>query len=363
MSRDPGGRLVVGLNPWLPWPFGRCRWWTEPVRAERLAALRIGIAVILLLDLLLTYVPDLHLFYGADSLSRVAGRNLFDYSFKPPRWSWSLLKDAGDPFCFRLAMVVWVLATVSMLVGLITPLSIFVVWYLSTSFANLNSYNDNAGDQVRGIVLLYLLLSRCGAAWSVDAWMRRWLGRQEGWLARLLGRPPGPVYIYPWALRLIFVQMTIIYFVNGLYKLVGPDWRQGNSLYYVLNDLTLARWSYAQFPTPVVLTRVATWSVLIWEVTFPFWMLLPWLVSGIFLGCGLRSRLALRFIRFLQQLRVVMLLFGVAFHLGILVTMELGFFGPYMMCLYLPLIPWERWLAHRRLRRCVKISAQEPRTQ
>ena len=43
---------VDGWSPWLPWPLSRWRWWTEPVRAERLAALRIGLGVALLLDLL-----------------------------------------------------------------------------------------------------------------------------------------------------------------------------------------------------------------------------------------------------------------------------------------------------------------------
>ena len=34
----------VGVDPWLPWPLSAWRWWTEPVAAERLAALRIGLA-------------------------------------------------------------------------------------------------------------------------------------------------------------------------------------------------------------------------------------------------------------------------------------------------------------------------------
>ena len=33
----------------------------------------------------------------------------------------------------------------------------------------------------------------------------------------------------------------------------------------------------------------------------------------------------------------------VLFHLGILVTMELGGFVPYVLTLYLPLLPWEHW--------------------
>jgi hypothetical protein len=33
--------------------------------------------------------------------------------------------------------------------------------------------------------------------------------------------------------------------------------------------------------------------------------------------------------------------FGVLFHLGIYLTMELGNFVPYALTLYLPLVPWE----------------------
>src|SRR5205823_3952047 len=39
---SPAPEQVVGLKPWFPWPLSRWRWLNEPVRAERLAALRIG---------------------------------------------------------------------------------------------------------------------------------------------------------------------------------------------------------------------------------------------------------------------------------------------------------------------------------
>src|SRR5262249_10941815 len=140
-----------------------------------------------------------------------------------------------------------------------------LVWVLSTSFAYLNSYIDNAGDSVRGIVLFYLALCPCGAAWSVDSWVkRRWGGRA------------GPVYVYPWVLRLILVEMAFIYCCNGLFKLVGEDWREGKSLYYVLGDLTLTRVSYAQWPVPYLLTQLMSWTVLVWEVSFPLLVSLRW---------------------------------------------------------------------------------------
>jgi hypothetical protein len=445
---------VVGIRPWLPWPLSSWRSWTEPVRAERLAALRIGLALILLLDLLFTYLPFLYDLYGRDSLGPPAA---FAKLSQAPSWGWSLLRGFGDslitglmfmtglgatvvvlfglfgrpvangarePRVVRYALLVWLAAAVAwllgvwarllavntkapemslraalapwgiasvfwclglwrrwrgdhdrqdpwvwplivtawvvtaclallglwtwtslrdqagvpwplrwlqtrwegepqalqfamllyiaadvcLLVGCCTRVSAILVWALSISFANLNSYIDNAGDQVRSIVLFYLVVSPCGAAWSLDRWWQRWRGGQGG-----------PVYIHPWPLRLLFLQLIVIYFFNGFYKIIGDTWPAGESLYYVLCDITLTRVSYSQLPLPYWLTQGMTWAVLAWELGFPLWVSLRWT-------------------------RVPALWFGVAFHLGIFALMEIGWFGPYMLTLYLPLVPWERWL-------------------
>jgi hypothetical protein len=309
--QQPAAGRVVGVRPWLPWPLSRWRWWAVPVPAERLAALRIGLAAVLLWDLLTTYLPHVQDYFAPDSLG---GAVMFGYLRNfPNRWNWSVLAGLQDAAELRWVVLGWLAATVCLLLGLRARLAAAVVWVLSVSFANLNEYIDNAGDQIRGIALFYLMLSPCGAAWSLDSWWRRRRGREAG-----------PVQVYPWALRLLFVQMALIYCLNGLYKLSGADWRSGESLYYVLGDLTLTRVSYAQFPVPYRLTQVFSWVVVVWEAGFPLWVALPWT-------------------------RRAALCFGVAFHLGILLTMELGGFVPYMLVLYLPLLPWERWL--RRLDR------------
>jgi hypothetical protein len=135
--------------------------------------------------------------------------------------------------------------------------------------------------------------------------------------------------------------MILIYWCNGLYKATGAEWVEGSSLYYVLGDLTLTRWSYAEFPIPYPLTRLLSWAVLVWEVGFPLWVCLPWRWFGERAEgwCGPRLE-CLPWL--LGHVPVIALAFGVAFHLGIGLSMELGFFVPYMLCLYVPLLPLER---------------------
>ena len=51
--------VVVGVRPWLPGSLGRWDWLTAPVRAERLAALRVGVGLVLLLSsLVVFFLPD-----------------------------------------------------------------------------------------------------------------------------------------------------------------------------------------------------------------------------------------------------------------------------------------------------------------
>ena len=303
---------VIGCRPWLPWPLSRWRWWTDPVRAERLAGLRIGLGAVLLLDLLLTYLPNLGDLFGRDSLG---SPSIFAFYTRLPHWRWSLLAGVEDPRILQAAAWFWVLAAFCLTIGLFTRTSAVAAWVLSTSFAGLNSCIDNAGDEIRGIILFYLMLSPCGAVWSIDRWMASRRASAPGCL-----RPSArqtPIFIHPWPLRLLMVQMVLMYFSNGMFKLSGDTWWSGTSLYYVLADLTLARWSYAQITAPFWLTKSLTWLVLIWEAGFPVWVALPWTRKAAFL-------------------------FGVAFHLGIGLSMELGSFVPYALCLYLPLVPWER---------------------
>jgi hypothetical protein len=442
---------VVGIRPWLPWPLSAWSWWQTPVRAERLALLRIGVGLVLLVDVLCLYAPDTLDYFGRDGLG---DPGIFDWRFKwsqdPPRLVWSLLRGVGDSatqsiglslwllaslwilgnslarlllvhknppaqdrsgialwvwsaslawyvaglwsqmvyadppkidalawvvplagvslsclflaldlairlrdsshripwialmFSFLLAnallcaglflwvqkeidrtawwvrllgswqnddalllaaMIAWIGSAAFLLIGCATRPAAVVAWLMSVSFDNANPKLDNAGDTIRIILLFYLMLCPCGAVWSVDSlWKRR----------------TGPVYVHPWPICLIFVQMIFMYWMNGLYKLFGDTWREGSSLHYVLGDLALTRFSQVALPLPFIVTQIMSWTVLAWETLFPFLAIFKW-----------PRRLAL--------------CLGVIFHLGIFVSLELGPFVPYAMCLYLPLIPWE-WL-------------------
>lgn len=444
----------IGIFPWLPWPLAAMPSWTTPVRAERLAALRIALAAVLFCDVFTSYYPGRAMFFGPDS---VGSLELYAYYARGERYHWSILRGPENDLNFTISLlaatgflvwlglqvrtrhfgddpqpprtspwavvgwvffssvatagfwvrvfksdagpdswlwvwiwltplllacvsgclwaaeawgrrrtprdtpairalwiatwlwfplltadgvllrgqhwtadgptnwlrtllepwllshdmiaaclIVWMTAIVFLAIGWKTRVAAVVVWAMSLSFANVQSSIDNAGDTIRDIILFYLMLCPCAAAWSVDSFR-----------FRKSGPAVGPAVVSPWPICLLFTQMVLMYFLNGLGKVTSSDWLQGRTLYLVLHDLTLTRFSYVQLPMTYELTRILTWTTLWWELTFP--LLVLW-----------------------RPTRILALVMGVGFHIGIGLTMDLGFFAAYALCLYVPLLPWER---------------------
>ncbi|MBY0523651.1 MAG: HTTM domain-containing protein [Gemmataceae bacterium] len=301
-------RKVVGIRPWLPWPLSRIPWWTEPVRAERLAALRIGVGLATLVDVLGHYLPYASAFFGDSSLGASA---VFDAQGMDQVWRWSVLRGIHDPTTVKMVLLVWAAVAAGLAAGVGSRLCAFAAWVLGMSFFNLNPFLVNSGDNVRNFLCFYLMLSPCGAAWSVD----HWWARQRGAVLE-------PVFVQPWALRLVFVQMTVLYFMTGVWKLRG-GWHSGESpMHYVFGNLGWTRVSYAQLPLPVWAVDATTWITLIWELGFPVLVFMTWT-------------------------RTLTLWMGVLFHLGTGCLLQLGPFPLYMLCLYLPLVPWEQYISHQ----------------
>jgi hypothetical protein len=154
------------------------------------------------------------------------------------------------------------------------------------------------------------MFARSGAVWSID----HWLARRR--------RPDDPALQAPripvWPIRLMQIQLGLVYLFTGLIKLgdgiftpqwADCDWINGEALYWLYNDIELNRWPYAWTPIPLWLCRPITWSVMLFELGFVF--LVPF-----------------------RRTRPWVLFFGVLLHLGILLHTEIAFFSQFMLCWY-----------------------------
>lgn len=295
---------MVGVQPWLPRPLAGWPWWTEPVRAERLAGLRIGVGLTLILDVFVTYWPRARDFYGAGSLADAGiHTDLIHWTTSPFR----LLAGFESSGSWQILLLLTACAGLLLMVGCATRLAAGAAWFLASSLHVQNVYLHAGADNVRDILLFLLIFAPSGADWSVDAWLQRRLGK----------RPPGVVWIHPWALRLFFIQLAVIYGFSGAFKLNYEVWLKGHALHYVLGSTNWMRSPYFSPALPLWLIQASSWFVMLWEFLFPLMVFRP-----------LSRRIALGL--------------GVFFHVGTCVSMRLGFFPLYMLCMYLPFVPWER---------------------
>jgi hypothetical protein len=291
------GRTIVGTRPWLGVLNG-WDWFAKAIPAERLAALRIGTGLVLLLDIALTYCPFRYDYFGPGSL---AAPDVFADHFVSPYWSWSVIRWFPSVFTPDIICSVWLIAALCLTVGLFARSAALVAWVMALSVMNSNAYLHNSGDLVRQHLLFFLMLTPCGAAWS---------------LSRPRGMPAGTKRaVYPWAMRLLFLELIVIYFFNGIYKLAfGSNWQSGTVMHYVLHTPGWARWS-PPVHIPEWFSVGMTYFVLGWELLFPFCMLV-------------------------RPLRTAALVIGASFHVVTCFNLEIGPFGLYALCLYLPLLPW-----------------------
>lgn len=305
--------------------------WTVPIRAEPLAAFRIAVAVVMLANLLCGAMWHLDYFCGpeqyvpAECLDDWLARSrricllrgpvsipLLDQAL-PDRWV-SAWKDWGaKPESAYLMFGLYLASLLCMGFGICTRLSTLAAVLLAATFWARLSWLMNGGDSLMRNALYFLLLSPAGATWSVDAWLGRLWAR---WREQPVSE--GPVYIPPWSVRLMQIQLAIVYLFTGFAKM-GEDYFNGVAIYWVLNDVAITRVPYTVVPVPMFICMLLTWATLVFEVGFPLFVLLPWT-------------------------RRWLLLAGIGFHLGILATLEVGWFSQITMCWYLLFVSPE-WLA------------------
>jgi uncharacterized membrane protein YphA (DoxX/SURF4 family) len=276
--------------------------WHSPVAAERLALMRMLTGVALLTDQLVQYLPFLGYLFGPNGM----GSEGLNDRWMATNWRWPVMFfTTDDMFVIILCFALWVLSSIALIVGFKTRWAAFVAWFLTMCFFARNSNVKNGGDDIAQIAVFLLMFLPSDRALSWDS--RKRVGQQM---------------VEPWGVRILQMQVCLMYTATGLAKLkggVGGTWLSGTSLHYVFNDLALTRWSYAQFPVPLWLSAPSGYVALFWEVCF-----IPLVLYS--------------------KTRKYAIWFGAAFHVAIFLSLEVGWFSVYSLALY-PVWLSDRWIA------------------
>ena len=265
--------------------------WRQPVPASTYVALRIGLGLAAFAELF-RFAPEMDWLSpsGPGRLETLSGIFPHDAS------RISLFFYLPEQLVFFLGFF----AALGYTLGLFTPVSGPILWLVTVSLRNRLAWAwMDGGLQVLPGALLIMLFAPTGGQLT--------LGRFRS------SRHEPATYADSWPLRLLQLQLCLIYLQSGYYKLLGAQWTQGDAVGLMLMSpyySTFASGPWLETNFAVWMGRLATWGTLIWELLFPLGIL--W-----------------------RRSRWLFLLAGVGFHLGLAVFVKLGHFPWNMLVLYL----------------------------
>lgn len=277
------------MNPIRAWND----FWFRPVSARPLGAFRIMMGILTLAHLALIsydldhWLTNRGLLQGAEAME-IAGP-----------WRPSLLQWVQDPVSVRVFVVATAVVATLFTLGWRTRVNGVLLYLLVLSIHHRNVATNSGPDNLLLVMLFYLMLSPCGAAYSLDA---RRETRRRGTLAEPL--------ILPWAQRLVQLQLCLIYLDTAMLKCNGSSWLGGTALHYVFHNREMGRLDLS------------------WLTQFP-------ILINVLTVAALLAEFALAFLLWFRATRPWAIFVGLALHGGILFVVNVPLFGELMTACYL----------------------------
>ena len=284
-------------------PLGEILRNTLAVDLRSLALFRITFALTLLIDLYWR-LGDLKLFYS-DEGTLTRAEAIYTNSV----WTTSLYYLNGT-WQFQLLMFAISAAVyLALLLGYRTQMASVLSWILLVSIQRRNPQVLQGGDNLLRCLSFWAMFVPLGAFWSIDS-------KREDHPAKRSGKfmSAGAIFLQ--------LQVLQLYIFSALLK-TGNAWvKDYSAIYYALSiDSLTGPIGRALLPYRDLL-RTVTREVVSLELLGPLLPLIPW-------GN--------------QIFRMAAVLLFIAFHLGLLITMQLGPFPYVCMTAWLIFIPEEFW--------------------
>jgi vitamin K-dependent gamma-carboxylase-like protein len=269
------------------------RFWFEPTSTATTAVVRIAFGLVAF-GWTASLAPDLMSFFGRRGILPTQPSNRF--------WIGVLSPSAPD-WAVYLTWAVLLIAAACLVIGYHSRLASVLVFIGILSFERRNPFIFNAGDVLVRNLAFYVMLAPTGAALSLDAWRR---ARDKLWEFPKRA---------PWAMRLIQIQLSVVYFATVWAKVRGNDWNDGTAVSFALRLDDLERFHVPTFiSTNQVVSNLATFGTLAIElgIAILVWnrKARPWVLGA-----------------------------GVAMHLAIAINIMIGFFSMAMFIAYLSFVP------------------------
>ncbi len=283
--------------------------WFGEVPTRPLSIFRIAFGLLLL------KVGVYYLFVGRLFLSDAGytSRETIRSASSIPRLS--LLYLFGEPWQVTLYLLIWLVIVALLIIGYKTRTVAALNFVLLLSIHNRNPFILDSADDLMRLLSFWMIFIPLAKHYSVDAWLEA--KAHDG---QTITR--NTTFAFP--VKLIQLQIVLLYFFTGLFKLISPIWLAGDGIWYALQIEPLVQPTGALFfdIAPIWLLKSLNYYTIIIEVAIPFLFLMPY---------------------FQPALKAIGIAGGTLLHAGIGVLMAIPNFTPLMLLSYL-LFFEDRWI-------------------
>lgn len=232
-------------------------------------------------------IPDATAWFGTaegSTLPMYISKFLYN-GFRVNLFNWLANNDTSMWFI----LIGYLIFSVMLTVGLKSRLSAIMTFILLISIQNRNFMILNSGDTVLKCLGFLMMFAPSGAALSIDSWLN----------FRKTGKRIEKVKIT--TIRLMQIQFSLVYLATFLFKSYGDMWVDGTATYYTARLISFQRVVIPHLFDYMWSVKMMTWSALI--------------IEG-----------ALGTVIWIKELKYLVVLAGIALHIGIELTMSIGFF-------------------------------------
>lgn len=270
------------------------RFFFDPKPVDSIALFRIFWCSILLFTALVD-IRNINDFYGPHALISL---NTVKEQFPFTHLNIFHLFKPTYEFVYILFSV-YILGLILSIFGLYTRASLMIVLVCLVSFHQRNIWLLSSSELLMRLITLLLVCSPCGHAYSVDSLLgRKYVSfkKSREWS--------------PWVLRLIQIQLSVVYIWTVWHKMKGDSWFDGKAVYYATRLESMKNFPVPFLLDSMIILKLMTWGTLIIE-------------------------LALGTLIWFKEFRKPLIITGILFHLGIEYMMSIPFFEIIMILLLL----------------------------
>lgn len=194
-------------------------------------------------------------------------------------------------------MIIYGLSLLASLFGLFTRSSLIIALICMTSLHQRNIWLLSSSEVLMRLVMILLICSPCGHSLSLDSLLGRYFPsfrQKRNW----------PL----WSVRILQIQISVVYLWTVWHKLKGETWLDGTAVYYATRLESMTNFTVPFLMDSAIFLKLATWATLAIEF-------------------------AMGALVWFKKLRKPVIILGILFHLGIEYTMSIPFFELSMILL------------------------------